>query len=118
MGWFYLQVDSKQQILAGSEMELEIRACTIAAVDMLRRALDARLTKGAAGGSGPAARSAGSSPAAAVAKTAEDGFRSRDSTQELRQGVTAVAVDWWLWGRGEAERDTAPPHHRTLTVYY
>ncbi len=142
------QVDSQRQIPAGSEMEVEIRACTIAAVEMLQRALDARLqsalpaatslsseptaahcapqsTAGipsvaAGGGNSPAATAKG--PAAVAASTGSAGKEFSDDGQsaggQRSQGVTAVAIDWWLWGRGEAQRDTAPPHHRTLTIYY
>ena len=138
-----LQVDSQQQIPAGSEMEVELRACTIAAVEMLRHALDARLqlaspaasspgsepkasesalhstagTKGAAGGTSPAAIA--TEPAAMAKAPGKDSLESRKSeSEQCSQGVTAVAVDWWLWGRGEAQRDIAPAHHRTLTIYY
>ncbi|GMH37463.1 hypothetical protein BSKO_05336 [Bryopsis sp. KO-2023] len=30
----------------------------------------------------------------------------------------SVQLDWWLWEKGEAARDTDPPHHRTMTVFY
>jgi Potential Queuosine, Q, salvage protein family len=142
-----LQVDSQQRLPAGSEMEIEIRACTIAAVEMLRGALDARLqsantaaslgSESTAAASSPlgnavgmtGAAAASSSPAAtamipaAVAKSAwsagDGDLDSRNGAlEQCSQGVTAVAVDWWLWGKGEAQRDTAPPHHRTLTIYY
>lgn len=141
------QVNSRQQIPAGSEMEVEIRACTIAAVEMLRGALDARLqpadpatslgSKSAAATqsslrspAGMAAAAAGSSSPAATAITpvavassagsaGEGGLDSCEGAlEQCSQGTTAVAVDWWLWGKGEAQRDTAPPHHRTLTIYY
>ena len=136
------QVDSQQQIPAGSEMEVELRACTIAAVGMLRHALDARLQAahpaagdsestaatslrhstagviGTAGGSSPAT-SAQDSAAVAESVVGEDSLHScHGASDQSSQGVTAVAVDWWLWGKGEAQRDTAPPHHRTLTIYY
>ncbi|GAP64445.1 hypothetical protein ARMA_2868 [Ardenticatena maritima] len=32
--------------------------------------------------------------------------------------VPAVQVDWLLWERAEAVRESLPPHHRTLTIYY
>lgn len=168
-----LQVDSRQEIAAGSAEEVEIRACTIAAVEALRRELSSRLqdnvaaaptplvaqtaagiggvaTVGAASAAdaapvaacppsgGPAAADApglaagseggralpnASTPAeapAAAAAAAEAAAAAVGLSPEAAAGadVTAVAVDWWLWGRGEAERDTAPPHHRTLTIFY
>lgn len=35
-----------------------------------------------------------------------------------RQVFTSVVIDWWLWERGERERAAAPPHHRTLSIFY
>lgn len=137
-----LQVDSRQEIAPGSEMEVEIRACTIAAVEALRRALGARLSDKvpAAGPSseaeststqavrGAAAHSKTATadhrePAFAAGGAAAAGAAAVDGSGALYShaapaGVTAVAVDWWLWGRGEAERESAPQHHRTLTIYY
>lgn len=34
------------------------------------------------------------------------------------QPLLAVQIDWLLWARGEAARDTLPPHHRTRTRFY
>lgn len=38
----------------------------------------------------------------------------------LARGMTllVIEVDWWLWQKGEAVKDTIAPHHRTLTIYY
>jgi Potential Queuosine, Q, salvage protein family len=136
------QVDSQQQMTAGSEMEIEIRACTIVAVEMLRCALDAQMQStdataaspgsewtaasivqrstagltGGAGGSSPATTAA--DPMMEAGSTEEHLDNRKSAPEQPRQGVTAVLVDWWLWGRGEAQRDTAPPHHKTLTIYY
>eukprot|EP01012_Entosiphon_sulcatum_P041562 TRINITY_DN55419_c0_g1_i1.p1 TRINITY_DN55419_c0_g1~~TRINITY_DN55419_c0_g1_i1.p1 ORF type:complete len:330 (-),score=57.11 TRINITY_DN55419_c0_g1_i1:86-1051(-) len=71
------KVDAKEEIPAGSEQEIEIRAATVVAVERLRDALAKR-----------------------------------------GQTITAVEVDWILWGRGEAQRDSIKPHHRTLTIFY
>lgn len=76
------QVDEKQQLESGSQEEVEIRACTIHSVEMLRDALRARC--------------------------ASEGLPVPH----------AVQLDWYLWDRGERERDIAPPHHRTLTTFY
>ena len=32
--------------------------------------------------------------------------------------LPAAQVDWMLWQRGEQMKETLPPHHRTLTVFY
>ena len=69
--------------------EVEIRACTVQAVERMKAALTARLAR---------------EPELAGAAGAA--------------GLTSVAIDWFLWSEGEAMRDDSPPHHRTLTVYY
>lgn len=41
--------------------------------------------------------------------------------QELHGGVAdvkSVTLDWLLWQEGESLKETLPPHHRTLTVFY
>ena len=77
---------------AGSAPELEIRACTIQAVERLKRALGGRI---AAGG----------------------GVLEVEGGSDWG-GLTSVAIDWFLWNEGETARDASPPHHKTLTVYY
>jgi hypothetical protein len=70
---------------------VEIRAATVQAVEQLQAVLRQRAAGAAGGGGGRA----GAPPC-------------------------SVQLDWWLWGVGEAQRDAegAPPHHRTLTMYY
>lgn len=34
------------------------------------------------------------------------------------RSLTSIVLDWALWEMGEAERFTAPLHHRTKTVFY
>ncbi|BDA49250.1 Queuosine salvage protein [Coccomyxa sp. Obi] len=75
-------VDKGQELAAGSEEEVEIRACTIQAVEEMKSALRERSSR--------------------------DGCPVPHSVQ----------LDWFLWERGERERETAPPHHRTLTTFY
>lgn len=70
-------IDSLREIPCGSEEEIEIRAATIIAVDLLQRKL-----------------------------------------LEAGLNLLVLEVDWILWQRGEAIKDTIAPHHRTLTVYY
>ena len=75
-------VDAGQILDAGCPAEVEIRACTVQAVEGLRDRLSAAL----------------------------EGTSSGEAL--------AVQVDWLLWERGEAARDTLPPHHRVHTVFY
>jgi hypothetical protein len=76
------QVDALQELEAGCDEEVEIRGCTIHAVELLREALQARC--------------------------AGEGMSAPHSVQ----------LDWFLWERGERERDSTPAHHRTLTTFY
>lgn len=32
--------------------------------------------------------------------------------------LLSVELDWLLWQRGEEQKDSLPPHHRTLSVFY
>lgn len=70
-------IDFYEEIAFGSDMETEIRACTVIAVERLQRIL------------------------------AEQGLN-----------LLVLEVDWLLWQKGEAIKDTIKPHHRTLTIYY
>jgi hypothetical protein len=87
-------VDAGVSIPSGSADEIDLRACTVQAVERMKHALEARLAKEIelrpALGSGEAANPA----------------------------VTSVALDWFLWTQGEKRRDDSPPHHRTMTVFY
>ena len=75
--------------LLGGEEELELRACSVEAVERMRAAVAAEAAAEAAAGAGPAA----SAP-------------------------NSVQLDWWLWNAGEVRREVSSPHHRTLTMYY
>lgn len=44
--------------------------------------------------------------------------RLRAGLADAGHPMLAVQVDWLLWNLGEARRDSLPPHHRTLTVFY
>ena len=86
--------EGRTLVPAGSADEIDTRACTVQAVECMKRALETRLAEEielrAALGSGEAAVPA----------------------------VTSVALDWFLWTEGEKRRDDSPPHHRTMTVFY
>ncbi|KAK9820576.1 hypothetical protein WJX72_011811 [[Myrmecia] bisecta] len=76
------QIEDKAPIHPGSEEEVEIRAGTIQAVELLKEALHVQF----------------------------------NNTQLALPH--SVQLDWWLWDAGETARETSPPHHRTLTVFY
>lgn len=84
-------VNDGRTIAAGSPEEIEIRAGTVQAVERVREALQERLER--------------------TPELAGEGGGGRGR-------LTSVAIDWFLWNLGESARDEAPPHHRTLTVYY
>ena len=89
------KVDAGALLPAGCAEEIEIRAATVQAVELLRDEVDAlrRARAAKAGGGGGA-----------------DGGGGR--------GVLVVELDWWLWQVGEKLRGSLAPHHRTLTSYY
>lgn len=70
-------IDARKELLAGCEEEIEIRAATVAATELLRQYLE-----------------------------------------RLDIELMTVEVDWLLWQRGEKQRETLKPHHRTRTVFY
>jgi hypothetical protein len=75
-------IDSRRELAASCEEEVEIRACTVHAVERLRAKINE--LRAAAHGS----------------------------------LLTSVQVDWLLWQKGEREKDTLSPHHRTRTIFY
>lgn len=84
-------IDEKEEISPGSETELEIRACTVVAVEMLKTALTQLKTESYLVGS-----------------------------SETPRDLTSVEVDWYLWQWGEEKhsRNELKPHHRVDTVWY
>jgi hypothetical protein len=70
-------VDNQRLIPAHSEEEIEIRAHTIWAAELLRQALRPRFPD-----------------------------------------INALHLDYWLWSASKQLPPTAPPHHRTLSVFY
>lgn len=91
-------MDTRTELAPGSEEEVEIRAGSIQAVEMLRGELESR------------AVSPGD-PFVSAGTCTEKGFLPPAR-------VLAVHLDWWLWETGEAARETAPPHHRVRTIFY
>ena len=80
---------------AGSAEEVDVRACTVQAVERMRRALEERIEK-------------------------EPELNPTIPGEVDEKFVTSVALDWFLWTEGERQRDDAGAgkHHRTLTVFY
>lgn len=83
-----LQVASQQELPAGSESEIEIRAASVVAVEMLKNAANEKLQP----------------------------KQSQQGNQEAQ--LLSIQLDWWLWHEGERLRQEHPPHHRTRTIYY
>jgi len=82
-------------VSAGSAEEVDVRACTVQAVERMRRALEERIEK-------------------------EPELNPTIPGEVDEKFVTSVALDWFLWTEGERQRDDAGAgkHHRTLTVFY
>lgn len=76
------KIDALQELPAGGEEEIEIRAATVVAVERFKEAILRRRSLGR-----------GDPP-------------------------LSVALDWYLWEKGERLRHQHRPHHRTLTIYY
>lgn len=72
------KIDAMTTLPFGSEEEIEIRACCIIAVELIKGSL---------------------------------------RTHGLSD-VHTIEIDWLLWQWGERVKDSVPPHHRTLTIYY
>ena len=87
-------VDAGVKIHAGSSDEIDLRACTVQAVERMKAALEARLEK-----------------------EVELRLNSANGSPE-KPAVTSVALDWFLWTMGERRRDDGVSHHKTLTVFY
>lgn len=98
-------MDGCLELSPGSEEEVELRACTVAAVEQLRQALAAHKS--------PASRV--EPPSAALDAEARE---HRSGSEAAAVLPNSVQLDWWLWEQGEAKRASHPPHHRTLTIYY
>lgn len=133
-------VDSKALLDPGSEVEQEIRGCCIAAVEALRVALEAR------GGGGAAQLQPGGAPAAAGTTRPllcieldwtlwEMGEAAREARGDAGGGAVCVRValpappsltrslppplPFPTPPRRRADgAQTAPPHHRCLTIWY
>eukprot|EP00887_Chlorella_sp_A99_P005463 scaffold1.g5463.t1 len=101
----------------GSREEVEIRACTVEAVERLRVAIEARLRREARRAEQAARQGGGEDEGAWQAGRAagrEEGAEPLSCTPE----VLSLAVDWWLWEEGERNIARHRPHHRIRTVYY
>lgn len=108
------RVAAGELVEPGGREEAEIRGCTIHAVELLRAAVARRVRRRAVAGEEEEAPSV-------LLPDASRGGPARPHASQAPPGAPppiSVAVDWHLWEVGEAARFEAPPHHRTLTVYY
>jgi len=73
------KIVNKQEVPANSAEEIEIRACTVMAVEAIRERF----------------------------------------SQKHDDHISSIVIDWLLWEKGEAKRETSvEPHHRTRTTFY
>jgi len=88
------KIDGLEEIAAGCEEEVEIRALSIQAVEALTAALRDQM----------------------MVKCSDDG-QMRDSHAAP---LIPIQVDWFLWEEGErlALAGALAPHHRTRTSFY
>lgn len=104
-------VDSHTPLAAGTDEEIELRACTVVSVEEIRKALQERFEEessdGSIGGDVQTSKYEGASK-----------YDSREAQPEALPQINSVAVDWWLWEMGEKHRDGPDAHHRTITTFY
>lgn len=99
-----MQVSSGEELPAGSEEELEIRAASIVAVERLKEAANVLLQARSTDEQQEGAQQPGTLSSQA------------GSSKEAPQ-LLSVQLDWWLWQEGERVR-SEHPHHKTWTIYY
>lgn len=108
-------IDLDGELPPGSPEEVEIRACTIVAVEQLRTLINRKLlgrscSESSTASTGMLDGSNDTLPAApAHASPAGSGNAGT---------VTSVAIDWYLWNEGERQKRALLPHHKTLTCFY
>jgi hypothetical protein len=83
------RVDAYEEILFGAHEEIEIRACTVIAVEKLKTVCNCILERNAA-----------------------------EAGTSMPRPLLSIELDWLLWNQGELCKDEIKPHHRTLTIYY
>lgn len=46
--------------------------------------------------------------------------QSKKNMHKLKEDISAVTIDWYLWQRGEKEdrKGLLDPHHRVRTTFY
>ena len=114
-----------EELEPGCAEEVELRALSIVAVERVREATEARWASRPAAVNTAPPGAGGDSEAAGAAPVQGGEGSGRESRQlpdpddfnRLRP-PNSVQIDWLLWGIGEAERKTAPPHHRCRTTFY
>lgn len=132
-------MDGRQEVAPCSEEEIELRACTVVAVEQLRTAVASimRLSSKEPAKVPPLPAGAVDGIPLEGGNESRGGVQKRKSTEieaavglqsasMVSMSVSASAVklpnsvqlDWWLWKQGEANIANHPPHHRTLTIFY
>lgn len=87
---FDAQIEAKQQIPPGSEEEIEIRACTIVAVEQLRHAIARRFGAELGSSSSGAAGEAAAGEAVAAGQVAAGGAGAEEAAAEATAGATGA----------------------------
>lgn len=127
-------IRSRQEVAAGSEMECQIRAASIVAVERIRQRLQNKLAKELEDSAQTAPSPEFEQPATSSKSTDAANSSAQQQQQQqqdaglpsCRRGnglhnapqVLSIHIDWYLWELGERNMRAHPPHHRTLTVYY
>ena len=93
------KVDNQNELEAGGDDEISIRAGTVVAVEEMVELVKKHLID--------------------IAEV-DASEHSKNNLQKLLQDLSAVTVDWYLWQRGEKEdrQGLLGPHHRVRTTFY
>uniref|UniRef100_A0A383VZK3 Queuosine 5'-phosphate N-glycosylase/hydrolase n=1 Tax=Tetradesmus obliquus TaxID=3088 RepID=A0A383VZK3_TETOB len=104
------QVEAKQEVASGSEAEVELRAASIVAVELLKDAANAQLQQRQQQGEQQQQQQ--------QQQQQRDAASKEQQPAEGAPQLLSIQLDWWLWSEGERMRTQHPPHHRTRTIYY
>lgn len=44
--------------------------------------------------------------------------RVKHKAKEMGCGMNSVEIDWFLWQKGEKDKDKISNHHRTMSIFY
>lgn len=112
-------VDGRQQLAAGGQAEVEIRAASVAAVELVSSALQCLLCLRPAPVAGAALPMPcpQPTPALQLREAVRAQLVAAGRAEEAAQ-LNSVLLDWTLWEQGERSRSQHRPHHRVLTIFY